>query len=87
MGVQNISQSRNVPVRLFLIFTRLFKSQSITIFKNGQFLLVCEDGFYNSRCNSKCGKCVNNEPCHKVTGECRNGCQLDLEPPMCQGLW
>ena len=55
-------------------------------FKHVEVSLVCEDGYYNSRCNSKCGNCVNNEPCDTVTGECRNGCQLHYEPPLCQGL-
>ena len=75
-------------VPLFVFFSNSYSklSNNVSFFKHTAVSLVCEDGFYNSRCNSKCGKCVNNEPCDKVTGECRNGCQLHYEPPLCQGL-
>lgn len=56
------------------------------ILKTFEFYLVCEDGFYNKTCSAVCGKCVNNEPCDKETGECRNGCQLHFKPPLCQGI-
>ena len=56
------------------------------ILKTFKFYLVCEDGFYNKTCSAVCGKCVNNEPCDKETGECRNGCQLHFKRPLCQGI-
>ena len=51
-----------------------------------EFSSVCEDGFYNRSCSAVCGKCVNNEVCDKETGECRNDCQLNFKPPLCQGI-
>ena len=88
MGVKTISKSWNVLVRKFQLFLHIYSklSNNVSFFKHFEVSLVCEDGFYNSRCNSKCGKCVNNEPCDKVTGECRNGCHLHYKPPLCQGM-
>ena len=45
----------------------------------------CQDGFYDSNCNSTCGHCLHGDPCDKQTGLCNNECQKNFKPPFCQG--
>lgn len=50
-----------------------------------RFILDCEDGFYNAICSAKCGLCLMDELCDKVTGGCSKGCKTHYQPPLCQG--
>lgn len=87
MGASTILKNRDVLVKyLFFWFKIVSKIACQNFYLTFEVSSVCRDGFYNSRCTSQCGKCVNDEPCDKVTGECRNGCQQHFEPPLCQGL-
>ena len=47
--------------------------------------VVCEDGFYNSSCTDKCGRCLNGEACDKRNGTCLKGCQPHFAYPLCRG--
>lgn len=49
------------------------------------YIAECENGFYDSICNSTCGHCLNYENCDKSNGHCSHGCQLHYQPPLCQG--
>ena len=88
MDASTILKNPDVLVNsLFFFLLKLFQKLYAKIFKiTFEVSSVCNEGFYNSRCTSQCGKCVNDEPCDKVTGECRNGCQQHFEPPLCRGL-
>lgn len=38
--------------------------------------IVCSSGYFGMDCKKKCsGHCMNNEPCHHVSGMCTSGCQ------------
>ena len=51
------------------------------------FLCVeCQDGFYGITCNVTCGNCNDGQPCDKDTGECMNGCDSYVKPPLCKGI-
>ena len=45
----------------------------------------CVDGFYNSTCTAKCGRCKYNEYCNKQSGHCPRNCTGNFKPPLCQG--
>ncbi|XP_045206721.2 multiple epidermal growth factor-like domains protein 10 [Mercenaria mercenaria] len=40
-----------------------------------QIYEACDDGFYGTNCTSKCGRCMSNMPCDKVSGNCPSDCQ------------
>lgn len=48
-------------------------------------ILDCEDGFFNTICSGKCGHCLMDESCDKVTGACPKGCKPHYQPPLCKG--
>ena len=72
---------------MFFIANFFTFQRNCFLFITLKFSVVCEDGFYNGTCSAECGKCVNNESCDKETGECENGCHLQFNPPLCQGIW
>lgn len=47
----------------------------------------CIDGFYNRNCSGRCGSCVNDGVCDKISGHCTNGCQANYLQSLCQGIW
>lgn len=49
------------------------------------FTLECERGYYGDNCKKKCGNCLNGEACDKKNGECLGECQLNFQPPLCDG--
>ncbi|KAL4230214.1 hypothetical protein ACF0H5_010599 [Mactra antiquata] len=45
---------------------------------------VCDNGTYGINCTEQCGRCLNNEPCNKTSGECESGCQSGWTGAMCR---
>ena len=47
------------------------------------FYKVCDAGSYGQSCNSTCGQCLDQEPCHHVNGTCIEGCDPGFKGNMC----
>lgn len=41
--------------------------------------LVCSNQTYGQDCSSVCGKCINGETCHHVSGFCPHGCSEGVQ--------
>ena len=38
---------------------------------------------YGQNCSTPCGDCANGQQCVVFNGQCPNGCEPGLQPPMC----
>ena len=43
----------------------------------------CPDGYHGIGCGLDCGSCLNNEPCHDITGVCPTGCDPGKMGDLC----
>lgn len=64
----------NANVCVFFYFNWFFlyfwRTKSILLY------IECSSDYYGMNCNERCsGHCINNKPCHHVSGECSNGCK------------
>lgn len=46
--------------------------------------LVCSNQTYGQDCSSACGKCLNGETCHHVSGLCPHGCSEGVKGDKCE---